>query len=103
MWDTNDYSDPLLRSHISGAYKNSELVHISWSPSGTELLVSDVYGRIAICSIVIAINRLYAAKVLGDQDDSLNALVGMTWLPIKRPVNDFFGTSRSEMYTDHGR
>ena len=86
-WDVNDYSDPLLKSNIINAYKNSELVHLSWSPSGSELLVSDVHGRIAICTVVVAINRLFVAKTIGDQDDNLNALVGMIWLPAKRPVS----------------
>jgi mediator of RNA polymerase II transcription subunit 16, fungi type len=87
-WVTNDHTDYNFPPHLRQVFKGRELAHLSWNPTSLELLVADVCGRIGLFNLAIALNRAVMAKVFTpEQDDSLNALVGMTWLHQKRPVS----------------
>jgi mediator of RNA polymerase II transcription subunit 16 len=86
-WVQNLQIDSLLPDHISKIFKGRKLCHIIWSHTGHELLVVDVFGRLAIFTVFITINRLAASKTwTAEPEDNLNALVGVTWLIAKRLV-----------------
>jgi hypothetical protein len=87
-WDLFQYTDPTLGEFVSRFYRGYDLVHVAWSPHGTDLLIIDSNGRIMIGVIFVAINRLLVAKLLNhDPEDNLNAVVGLKWINmIKRPV-----------------
>ncbi|MCJ1284725.1 mediator complex subunit [Xylographa opegraphella] len=86
IWDLHLHTDPTLVDHIMRTFKGRELAHLSWNPSGSELLVADIYGRLAICTIVIAMNRLTVSKTWNDPDNYMNSLVGLFWLNVKKVV-----------------
>lgn len=87
-WAKVEYTDSLFQQHLGSLFKGRELAHLSWNSTAVELLVADVCGRVGIFSVAIALNRLVINKIFSaDQDDSLNALVGMTWVNQKRPVS----------------
>ena len=87
-WEKHDYTDYTFLPQCRQAFKGRELAHVSWSTGSTELFVADVCGRIALFTIAIALNRAFTIKIYADaQDDSLNGLVGLTWLSQKRPVS----------------
>lgn len=66
---------------------HQEIVHISWSQSGTELAVVDAAGRITVYKTSIALNRLEGVgKFVPDQSDTSAAFVGLEWLCPNRPV-----------------
>ena len=86
-WTLHLHSDPMLAEHILKIYKGRQLANLSWSPAGTELVIADEYGRLSVCSILIAINRLMVQKVwIGDPETHLNALVGSIWFNVKKMV-----------------
>ena len=87
VWDISHYTDPMLADALVKAFKGRELVHVSFNPIGTDLLIISSCGKIAICATVIAINRLLLPKLLyADSEDNSNAVVGLIWLNHKRPV-----------------
>ena len=90
-WLHETHEDSMLAEQITKIYKGRELVHISWSPSGTELAVVDIYGRLSILTIYIVINRLTPIKAWNaDPEDHANSLVGLTWLNSKRQLGTQF-------------
>ena len=94
IWDLHLHADPALAEQIIRIFKGRELANLSWNPSGLELVVADVYGRLAICTIFIAINRLIVSKVwMNDPENYMNALVGSVWLNVKKVVCLFPGIS----------
>lgn len=63
------------------------LEHISWNHVGSELAVIDVFGRISIYSILIAMNRMVPLRSCAqDLEDDLGAIVGIMWLNPDRTV-----------------
>jgi len=74
-----------------------ELVHLSWDPTGVELAVIDVFGRISIFGVYITVNRMsLLRRCLVDPEDSLAGVVGMMWLNVDKPVRPF-GTRTDEI------
>lgn len=72
---------------ISSVHEPQQLVHLSWNHTGSELVVVDVFGRISILSILIAMNRFAVSRsCILDQEDDMGAVVGLSWLNIDRPV-----------------
>ena len=66
---------------VSATVDKHRLAHVSWNPSGSDLAVIDIFGRISIFTIVIAMNRLtITRRSVADSEDDLNAVVGITWL-----------------------
>lgn len=64
-------------------HSGSSLAHLSWSHSGTELAVIDVYGRISIYAVLAMppVNRLTTVRrFVADPEDNLSSVVGMMWL-----------------------
>ena len=87
IWDISDYTERNLSEFISRFYRGYDFTHVTWSPHGTDLLLIDSSGRIAVGIVFIALNRLIIAKVLNsDPEDNLNAVVGLKWLDMKRRV-----------------
>ena len=88
-WTTSDFTEPSLRDHIlRSTYRGYDFTHVSWSPSGMDLLIIDSSGRIAVAIVFIALNRLAIPKWLNNEpEDNLNAVVGLKWLEFKRRVN----------------
>ena len=83
-WGLSLKSDFILGEHVSRIFQGRELINLSWSPSGQELLVADVHGRLSIFQVRVAINRLAACKSWPPESDNhLNALVGIMWLNAK--------------------
>ena len=86
-WGMSQYTDPMLTEQLQKAFRGRELVHVSFNPFGTELLIISSCGKIAVCATVIAINRLLLPKPLNDEaEDNSNTVVGLVWLNYKRPV-----------------
>ena len=76
-----------LLDYISNIYRGRELIHLSWNPSGVELAVVDVFGRLCLFSIVVGLNRIGIIRpCIGEPEDSLNAVVGLMWLNVDRTV-----------------
>ena len=87
IWDLHFHKDLALAEQIVRIFKGKELANLSWNPSGLELVVADIYGRLAICTIFIAMNRLIVSKVwMNDPENHMNALVGSFWLNVKKVV-----------------
>lgn len=66
----------------------SQMAHVSWSPSGVELAVIDVLGRVTIFSSLLAVNRyrqIYTSSAI-DAGDDLAAVVGSHWLGTSHSV-----------------
>ena len=83
-WSLSLKSDYILGEYISRIFQGRELANLSWNPSGQDLLVADVHGRLSIFQVRVAINRLAAYKSWPPESDNhLNALVGITWLNAK--------------------
>ena len=90
-WGLHHHTDPALAEHIIRIFKGRELASLSWNPSGLEIVVTDIYGRLAVCTIFIAMNRLMVSKVwMNDPENHMNALVGSFWLNIKKVVCSSF-------------
>lgn len=69
---------------LSAAVDKHRIVHLSWNPPGSDLAVVDIYGRIFIFTLTIAMNRItMTRRPPVDSEDDLNALVGLTWLKPK--------------------
>jgi hypothetical protein len=74
-------------SQVSPNDDGQQIVHLSWNPSGSELAVVDMLGRLSIFTIYIAVNRLNQSRSsIVDQEDDLGAIVGMSWLNVERMV-----------------
>ncbi|KAI9763955.1 MAG: mediator complex subunit [Geoglossum simile] len=72
-------------SQVSLNDDGQRIVHLSWNPSGADLAVVDVLGRLSIYTIFIAVNRVSLSRPgVVDQEDDLGAIVGMAWLNIER-------------------
>ncbi|MCJ1479591.1 mediator complex subunit [Lambiella insularis] len=96
-WDLHLHADPTLGEHIAKIYKGRELANLSWNPSGLELVVADVYGRLSVCTTVIATNRLMVSKVwLSEPENHFNAMVGSTWLNVKKVVPLYRSATRQD-------
>ena len=90
-WTHQSHEDPMLVDQLSKFYKGRELASIAWSPSGLELAVVDIYGRLSIFTIFIPINRLAPMKAwTADPEDHANSVVGMLWLNSKRQLGAQF-------------
>lgn len=86
-WELHLHADPTLGEHISKIYRGRELANLLWNPSGLELVVADVFGRLSVCTIFIATNRLLVSKVWPNEpENQMNAMVGSMWLNIKKVV-----------------
>ncbi|MCJ1321765.1 mediator complex subunit [Xylographa vitiligo] len=97
IWNLHLHADPALAEQIIRIFKGRELANLSWNPSGLELVVADVYGRLAICTIFIAINRLIVSKVwMNDPENYMNALVGSVWLNVKKVVPLYRSAERQD-------
>ena len=87
-WGVSEYTDRNLSDWTSRFYRGYDFAHITWNPHGTDLLIIDSAGRIAVAIVFIALNRLIIAKALNcDPEDSLNSIVGLKWLDMKRRVS----------------
>lgn len=72
-----------LIEDVSKVHSGHQLVHLSWSHSGTELAIVDIYGQISIYTIMrmAPINRLgVVRRCVVDPEDNLSGVVGMMWL-----------------------
>ena len=79
----------MLSQQISTVFRTTDLVHISWNPFGTELMIADEAGKIALCAIFVALNRITILRVMSpDPDDGLRSIVGLSWLPQIRRVRE---------------
>lgn len=58
-------------------------VNISWSPLGSDLAISDVFGRILIFNLGYAQGKMqFRGSSSLDKIDEAGVIVGMRWLPI---------------------
>lgn len=67
----------------------SQVAHVSWSPSGAELAVIDVLGRVTIFSTLLAVNRFRQIHTSSEFDagDDLAAVIGLHWLALSHSVS----------------
>lgn len=64
-------------------HDESHVVHLSWSSLGSELLVVDAAGHVLIYTNLYALGNMQLTKASNaDQDDELNAVIGIHWLPV---------------------
>jgi mediator of RNA polymerase II transcription subunit 16, fungi type len=80
-------SDESLIEAIPHLHKGQALTHLCWSPSGSELAVVDVCGRVSVLTMSMALNNFLVLRSPSkDSEDDLNAPVGMFWLNFDRNV-----------------
>lgn len=73
---------------VTEAHSGSQLVHLSWNETGTELAVVDCLGRISIYSLSMALNSITGLRQASfDSSDDSNQIVGMMWLNTSRSVS----------------
>ena len=66
---------------VSNVHNEHQIVHISWSHTGNELAVIDLFGQISIYNVFLAINRLTAMRRCAlDPEDNMSAVIGMMWV-----------------------
>ncbi|KAI9840028.1 MAG: hypothetical protein M1819_000220 [Sarea resinae] len=83
-----------------------QISHLMWNHNGTDLAVVDVYGRISVYSVYVAINRISVSRhSSAEQMDDLNAVTGMSWLspdrltPFYKPVEKREGSWKYSVTT----
>jgi len=78
--------EPTLLTLPTGQ-KFSNIAHLSWNPSGSELAVVDINGRLCIYQTLYALNRVLSVTTqVFEQVDILGGIVGMEWLAASRHV-----------------
>ena len=66
----------------------TDLTHLSWDHTSNLLAIVDACGRISICLVYVAINRMSVLRRCTiDAEDDLGSIVGLIWLHIDRPEN----------------
>ena len=71
---------------VRSAHSDTDLVHLSWNHSGSEIAVVDVVGRISVHMVLLAMNRATCVKrCIQDPEDDLNSAVGLMWLYTDNP------------------
>lgn len=84
-WVLSD-DTPLLP--VTEAHGGHPLAHVSWNETGSELAVADVFGRVSIYSISVALNSIQGQRqAIFDPTEDGSQLVGMTWLQTNRSVS----------------
>lgn len=72
---------------VTEAHSGSQLVHLSWNETGSELAVVDCLGRVSIYSLSMALNSITGLRQASfDSIDDSNQIVGMMWLNSSRSV-----------------
>lgn len=72
---------------VTEAHSGSQLVHLSWNETGSELAVVDCLGRVSIYSLSMALNSITGLRQASfDSSDDSNQIVGMMWLNTSRSV-----------------
>ena len=86
-WEYFAITDEVMSGHLNRIYNGRELAHLSFNPTGVELVVADIYGRLSVFASYLAINRVGVQRAWrNDPEDNLHALVGMMWLHTERTV-----------------
>ena len=63
-------------------------VHIQWSPSGVDLSVVDIFGRVSVFTVALAANRMNLARASTlDLAQDTHQVVGLFWLNQDREVS----------------
>lgn len=74
---------------VMEAHSGSQLVHLSWNETGSELAVVDCLGRVSIYSISMALNSITGLRqATFDSSDDSNQVIGMMWLNTSRSVSN---------------
>lgn len=74
---------------VTEAHSGSQLIHLSWNETGSELAVVDCLGRVSIYSISMALNSITGLRQASfDSSDDSNQVVGMMWLNTSRSVSN---------------
>ncbi|CAG8972316.1 hypothetical protein HYALB_00001718 [Hymenoscyphus albidus] len=75
-------SEPtLIPPPMAKTLEGSPLKHLAWSPTGSELAVIDVAGRVTILSIFASLNKpMLHRNCQMDPTDDLSSVVGCFWL-----------------------
>ncbi|KAJ5140385.1 hypothetical protein N7448_003793 [Penicillium atrosanguineum] len=83
-------SEEFSLGSVTEAHSGSQLVHLSWNETGSELAVADCLGRVSIYSISMALNSVTGLRqATFDSSDDSNQVVGMMWLNTSRSVHAF--------------
>lgn len=73
---------------ITEVHGGTQLVHLSWNESGSELAVVDCLGRVSIYSLPMALNSINCLRQASfDSSDDSNQIVGMMWLNTPRQAS----------------
>lgn len=73
---------------VTDTHGGSQLMHLSWNETGSELAVVDCLGRVSIYSLPMALNCVTGLRQASvDSGDDSNQIVGMMWLNTSRSVN----------------
>lgn len=76
MWSLSDESPQSIT-----AQGDTIFIHVEWSPSGNELVATDLFGRFSIFNMGFALNRMNLSPLnYSPAPDDLNVVVGLQWL-----------------------
>lgn len=85
--DRWELSAPTLVKQVESIHRGNEISNLSWSPNGQILAVADVLGQLSFLSLQVALNRGYVVRrAIQQADDSLMAIVGLSWLAFEKQV-----------------
>lgn len=73
---------------ITEVHGGTQLVHLCWNETGSELAVVDCLGRVSIYSLSLGLNSINCLRQASlDTSDDSNQIVGMMWLNTSRAVS----------------
>ena len=79
-------SEPIIAEQVSQVHGGRQLAHVSWSPTGSDLAVVDVAGRVSVFTSPTSCDRLALLRNAAlDPEDELCSVVGLSWLNSDRP------------------
>ena len=82
-----ELSAPTLVKQVESIHRGNEISHLSWSPNGQILAITDALGQLSFLSLQISLNRGFIVRrAIMQADDSLMAIVGLSWLAFEKQV-----------------
>lgn len=83
-WQLSEHSS---LAAVTETHGGSQLTHLCWNETGSELAVVDCLGRVSIYSLSMALNCVTGLRQASfDSGDDSSQIVGMMWLNTSRSV-----------------
>ncbi|KAF3090795.1 mediator complex subunit [Orbilia oligospora] len=95
---TKDGSWSLSSKHtIKNVHGGSQLASVHWNNIGSEIAITDIYGRLAIWTVYVSLDRLNLLRQSQvTARDDLSMLAGLWWLNMNKP----YALSKAAIKTD---